>query len=317
MPENITHVAVVDDCIRVASRWPEICPALKDALTQHLEIARLGGLTRISPYLRLLEKLRDSWTNRRPEDNLEMKLAFTVGTILHQAADIQMKPVYHSFGGREPYLECSIYTDVHLLGQIYGAGKDDAHWPYSPALLDLSAETLPAIQGFSAKDLEDLSRVLLMRAYIALHTFQPGLDILDWMDRFFLLRQNYFISVQQYAEVFTNPNPEKVKRYVVDTNFYNPEDPLIQLARTIQAGNAVDGGRIEEARSRAESQSQYARAVARGCKYVRASSLFFENEMSRAEAIRALELPLKGSQAEPVEARTWMNDWETCLRIGK
>ena len=240
-----------------------------------------------------------------------------MGTILHQAADIQLKPVYHSFGGREPYLECSIYTDVYLLGQIYGDGNNDAHWPYSPALLDLSAEKLPAIQGFSAKDLEDLSRVLLMRAYIALHTFQPGLDILDWMDRFFLLRQNYFISVQQYAEAFANPDPKKVKRYVIDTNFYNPEDALIRLARTIQAGKVVDGDQIEGARARAEGQSQYARAVARGCKYLKVSSLFFEDEMSRAEVIRALELPLKGSQAAPVEAQTWMNDWETCLRIGK
>ena len=59
MPENITHVAIVDDCIRLASQWPEICSEFKDSITQHLELARLGGLTRISPYLRLLEKLRD------------------------------------------------------------------------------------------------------------------------------------------------------------------------------------------------------------------------------------------------------------------
>ena len=46
MSENITHTAVTDDCARLALDSPAICDAFKLCLREHLEIARLGGVTR-------------------------------------------------------------------------------------------------------------------------------------------------------------------------------------------------------------------------------------------------------------------------------
>lgn len=46
MSENITHTAVCDDCLRLLSQTPEICDAFKRAAANHLDIARLGAVTR-------------------------------------------------------------------------------------------------------------------------------------------------------------------------------------------------------------------------------------------------------------------------------
>jgi hypothetical protein len=46
MSENITHTAICDDCLQLISQMPDICAAFKEVSEAHLDIARLGAVTR-------------------------------------------------------------------------------------------------------------------------------------------------------------------------------------------------------------------------------------------------------------------------------
>jgi hypothetical protein len=66
--ENITHTAVTDDCARLAIYSSTICAPFKDVLSQHLDIARLGGITRSGGkfVLSLLGRYREEWSKAEP-----------------------------------------------------------------------------------------------------------------------------------------------------------------------------------------------------------------------------------------------------------
>ena len=118
MSENITHTAVTDDCARLARHSSTICSPVKEVLGEHLEIARLGGVTRAGGrhVLSLLQRYREAWHGRQEGDLLAEKLAFVLGWLCHRAADLQMKPIFHAVDGdcpRDP-TDCSVYHDVFL-----------------------------------------------------------------------------------------------------------------------------------------------------------------------------------------------------------
>jgi hypothetical protein len=46
MSENVTHVFVCDDVVRLASRLDAVPDPFKEVLRDHLDLARLGAATR-------------------------------------------------------------------------------------------------------------------------------------------------------------------------------------------------------------------------------------------------------------------------------
>ncbi|MDQ3701393.1 MAG: hypothetical protein M3442_10795 [Chloroflexota bacterium] len=46
MSENVTHVAVCDDVVRLVARHPAVPAGFNLALARHLDVARLGAATR-------------------------------------------------------------------------------------------------------------------------------------------------------------------------------------------------------------------------------------------------------------------------------
>ena len=63
MSENITHIAVCDDCLRLMPQIPDICDAFKQVARDHLDIAQLGSVTRSTDRFNpeLLKRLRGDW----------------------------------------------------------------------------------------------------------------------------------------------------------------------------------------------------------------------------------------------------------------
>jgi len=279
--ENITHTAVTDDCARLALHSPAICAAFKEVLGQHLEIARLGGVTRgggkfVVP---LLDELRQSWPARAQGDVMEQKLAFVLGWLAHRAADLQMKPIFHAVDGDCPHdpTDCSVYHDVFLFREVYGGGREE---PYAPEMLEATMASAPAARAFEVEEIESLFRSVWQRALIGLHTFIPDAEDIDvWLERLFKTRQLFYVDIQRYAGAFADPDPDKVKRFIVDVHFYEGQDPLIRLARSIQRGAPEAGIDLQEALDAAASQSQYARALRRGYLYLQAASDFFERRI--------------------------------------
>ena len=66
-----------------------------------------------------------------------------------------------------------------------------------------------------------------------------------------------------------------MRRYIFEANFYNRNDPLIQLARSIQHGKPDRSIDLQEAVEAAASQSQYAQAVRKRYRYLEACSECF------------------------------------------
>jgi hypothetical protein len=281
MSENITHTAVTDDCVRLALRSPTICDAFRECLAENLEIARLSGSTRSGDRFTasLLAKYRDAWPNRTEGDMLPQKLAFVLGWLCHRAADRQMKPIFHAVDADCPEspTDCSIYHDVFLLREVYGGGERE---PYSPATAEVRMGSLPAAQALDVGQVEDLLRAMWQRALIGLHTFIPDRDDIEgWIERLLAARQEFSVDIRRYAEAFANPDPDKMKRFIHDVSFYDRDDPIIRLARSLQHGSADEGIDLADAVEAAESQSQYAQALRRAYLYIQAASEYFEGRL--------------------------------------
>ena len=281
MSENITHTAVLDDCFRLMLASDEICDAFKEVGRAQRDFAWMGSVTRSGDRftVRLLSAFRSRWDARTPEDRLEPKLAFVLGWFCHRAADRQMKPVFREADpeGTQSPSDCSIYHDAFLFREIYEGGKES---PYSPAMFQKHMESLSAAAAFDLPAVEETFRVLLQRALLGLHTLIPdGEDVEEWLDRLFGLQQRFYVDLERYAAAIYAPDPEKVKRFIAETNFYDPGEPIIVAARGIQRGEEVTAEQVQEV-VKAETQSHYAQALRMGYGYLCAASEFFTGDMA-------------------------------------
>jgi hypothetical protein len=245
----------------------------------------MGGITRAGGkfVVSLLARYREQWAGAQEGDLVEQKLAFVLGWLCHRAADLQMKPIFRAVDGdcREQPTDCSVYHDVFLFREVYGGGQVE---PYVPGILSLDAG-----------ELEDALRSMWQRALIGLHTFIPDQENVEgWLERLFALRQRFYVDVRRYAEAFADPDPDKVRRFIEQVNFYDGHDPLIRLARSLQAGAPETSIVLQDALDSAATQSQYAQALRRGYLYLEAASGYFEGTVDEAGFRDALERGLQG-----------------------
>lgn len=285
MSENITHTAVTDDCARLAIYSATVCTPFKEVFSRHLEIARLGGITRSGGkfVVSLLGRYREVWSSTAPNGLLGQKLAFVLGWLCHRAADLQMKPIFRAVDGEcalDP-TDCSVYHDVFLFRTVYASGKSE---PYTPGILSLDAGGL-----------EEALRSLWQRALVGMHTFIPDQeDIEAWLERLFETRQQFYVDLDRYAQALTHPDSDKVRRFLDEVHFYHDQDPLIQLARSIQAGAPATEIDLAAALDAAAKQSQYAQALRRGYLYLEAASGYFVGQLDEAALADALERGKQG-----------------------
>lgn len=285
MSENITHTAVTDDCARLVLYSPSICAPFKEVLAQQLEIARMGGLTRSGGNFvtSLLGRYREQWPHAGDGGLLAQKLAFVLGWLCHRAADLQMKPIFRAVDAdcAEKPTDCSVYHDVFLFRQVYLGGQGK---PYAPQILSLDVG-----------ELESVFRSLWQRALIGMHTFIPDQEDVDgWLERLFETRQRFYVDIRRYAEAFAQPDPDKVRRFLDEVNFYDARDPLIRLARSIQVGTPEIEIDLAAALNAAAKQSQYAQALRRGYLYLEAASGYFVGQVDAAALADALERGKQG-----------------------
>ncbi len=281
MSENITHTAVTDDCVRLALHSSTICEAFKQCMRSHLDIVRLGGVTRSGGSFmpRLLEKIRPIWASRSNDDLLQKKLAFVLGWHCHRAADLQFKPVFLATDAdcdKSP-TDCSIYHDVFLFREVYGSGREE---PYCPTTLQTHMQSDPTAKTLRIDQLEECFYSVWQQSFLRQHSFVKKRPYPD--NRIELLinkRQGLRVDIRRYAEAFTNPSPDKTGRFIVDINFYDGKDPLIRLARSIQNGQPDETIDLHEAVDAARAQSLYARALRKGFTYLQAASDYFQGRI--------------------------------------
>lgn len=305
MSEHIVHVAVYEDCLNLMGASAEISDDFKRVAAEFRDFGELGSTTVSGDQFsfKLLKEYRERWAERKPEDHLEYKLAFVFGWVSHRAADREMKPVWRlgpikelaAKQGLKP-TECSIYhegfmfREYYLNDPIFGLAVDPKR------LADESAE-------FKARSqrLVTLMRSLVKRNLIETHTLKPDYDDVDgWFDRLRERQQTFHVSIDRYAEAALRPDPEKVRLYLTEVNFFDERDPVIVLCKKLrQSGTdaaAAGIGAEVAAAVRAPNASHYAKAVALGYSYLKAASDYYAGTIDFETLTDKLDIGKSGPQ---------------------
>jgi hypothetical protein len=307
---------VFEDCGRLALHSPGVCSAFKTALNKYWDIASLGTLTRSGDKytVELLKYCRERWARRTAGDFLEEKLAYVIGWRCHNAADRHFKPIYREVepehykneaGGRDPderdVSDVRIYHDIIVFREVYDFGRKPGS-PVSPYLLQDNLSGHPAAAAMPVAPVEGAIGAVVQRTLLGQQGFAKGeTDASKWLARFQRQLQDYYVDIHRYARAAEQPDPDFLRRFILDNRFYDRRDPLIRMARSLQAGKPA-GGDLKPALEQAERQSQYAQTIRQGYLYLAASSEFFEGKIEEPELRKRLDLgtshfkPLGGTQ---------------------
>jgi len=106
----------------------------------------------------------------------------------------------------------------------------------------------------------DLLDLIEVRRRLDMHTLNPGEDIQKWLEGIIAWRRDERALLSALAAAYTSPAPAKLHEFV--SEFYNPADPLIRLARGFQFGEVPPADGLAAALKQAPQGSRYARALA-------------------------------------------------------
>jgi hypothetical protein len=303
MSENVTHTAVVEDCFNMMFATNQICQAFKEAGRDHIQFSQFGSVTRSGDKftIPLLDKYRTNWETRKDEEKLGFKLAFVLGWLCHRAADRQMKVVFREAEpeSREFPTDCSIYHDAFIFHRLY-EHNNQTPFPYRTAHFEKEMESLPAAAAINVHAAADTLRFNWQRLLIEQQTFIPDTDSVEgWFDKLHAKHQEQTIHLDRYAEAVMTPEPDKVKRFIEDTNFYSEEDAIIRLSQALRQGAKPTQEEIEAAFA-AEPTSHYAHAVKMGFGYLRSASAYFLGEIDQDTLKDQLDVGKKGRDGQSV-----------------
>jgi hypothetical protein len=123
-------------------------------------------------------------------------------------------------------------------------------------------------------------------------------EIERWLDRLFQVQQRYTVNLKRYADAIANPDPEKVRRFIEEPNFYDRDDSIIRIARQLQRGDDAETPVDEIVEQPA--RSHYAQALRNGFRYLSAASDFFERKITLDELTTKLDIGQMGRDGKPV-----------------
>ncbi|MFW6309174.1 MAG: hypothetical protein ACOC1S_04070 [bacterium] len=279
MSEHVVHTAVLEDCLNIMSVSGKLNETFLEIITKYREFAEMGSITKSGDKFtyKLLEKYRDQADEIKENEKLKTRLAFVFGWLAHRSADREMKPIWRGgdFDTSKSPSDCSLYHEAFIFNRYYT--ESDI---YQRALVDDILDGFTNSQGINRDLFIKLVRSTLKRVLIEMHTFVPDHDDVEgWLDKLYSRKQKFKEDViHRYTEAIINPDPEKVKLYIEETNFYNEEDKINKLAIKLREGDKVDIREVEEALE-AESSSHYAITVQRACFYLIAANDYFEGKI--------------------------------------
>lgn len=287
MSENVINTALVEDCFHIMFASDKICEAFKEVGRDHLNFAQFGSIPSSGDQfaVSLLNKYRDNWESHKkvpveigfrsapavPKSQAESILAFVLGWLCHRAAELQLKT---------GSAESNLYQDAFIFHRLY-VNNNNTPIPYRTALYEKNIENLPVSTSINSKDLAEWFHALQQRFFIEMHTFVPDVDDIEgWFDRLDAKLRERTVHMDLYAEIVMNPDPDKVKQYVSDTDFYEDEDAIIQLAQSLRKGAQHSQAEIEAAYE-AVPTSDYGRALKQGFGNLLYASDFFTGSMDQ------------------------------------
>lgn len=106
----------------------------------------------------------------------------------------------------------------------------------------------------------DLLDTLHVRRRLGLHTLNPDENIQGWLEGIVTWWKDQRELRAALAAGYTAPDARKVREFV--SEFYNPADALIRLARNFQFGEVAPAEALGAALDQARTASRYAHALA-------------------------------------------------------
>jgi len=282
MSEYITHIAVQDDTARLALHSNGICDAFKLCFRHHRIASRMGSASRGNStfIIQNIDHYRDIWDNRKPEDRLEDKLAYTLGWITHRAADRYFKPRYGIVDKNPENLkpvDARILHDVVLYDKVYGNGTEE---PFSRGYAQKDMAPPPVAKAIDVTQAEAVFGPLYQAQLINLQSFDEVKNGQDFLARVEDQFAEFTVDFDRLVEAVNHPDPEDMEQMIHAPNFYNDDDMIIKIARKLQHGESVYGLSINEALD-TEGQSQYARVLGKSFKWIREASRYFNREIDK------------------------------------
>lgn len=293
MSEHITHVAIFEDSTRIGLSTGRLPEAFHQVLDRHWDLARFASASRSGDRhsIPLLKELKQKWPARKSGDYVEEKLAFLLGWRTHQAADRRFKPVYRQLQpehyAKEANPDTSSPSDVSVLHdavvfrEVYGNGE---YAPYPPGLLEDRMTSFAASKALDAAATLDLFGSVFQKSLLDL---QPAGQSPEAVPKVF---QKFYVDLQRYSEKWAAPDPRETLAYIYGPNFYNPADPLIQLARALQRKQPRPGTPFDQAYEAARTGSQYAQSLRMGVKYLLAAGDFWAGRIGEKQLFELFDL---------------------------
>lgn len=267
---------------------------LMSIVERERQFSRLGSVSRSGVRFvpHILERAREQWPEAKRSGGDELarlsrKVAYGMGGIAHYPADFILKSLMSRLAGADwnathhqmqtgtasreatdAIQEISVYYDLKVFREVYLSGAEE---PFNRFVFSRSDS--PAAQA-----LEEFVTSLFQRALLASHTLAPDTKDLDaWLDNLISHVQPLYLNIERYVDVFQHPDGEKTRRYGVETEFYRADDPVIAIARAVQAGGSAGAAQIDSAIADNANKSGYAKAVALGVRCYRQASDFWEH----------------------------------------
>ena len=243
-PRGLAPFIAGDDLLRLVA-LSELPKSVRQALTVNREVFHLGWAWTVDN-AGLQTVLRESgqlWRAEQGQDRGFTQFALAAG---HLAA----RAMNEALGTEEDDAEASRYRDTYLFKQLQNARPHARRVAVDGPV----PEVTPA-------EVAELLHLMQQRNLIRMHTLRPEFsDVETWLTDFLGYYAEMKAENLRYGEVFCNPEVEKLRRYVLEPDFYDPEDAPILAARQLANGEVV--GRVTP--DLATASSQYGRALLRG-----------------------------------------------------
>ncbi len=243
-PAALAPFLATEDLLRLVE-LSELPKSVRQALTVNRELVHLGrawsvdeaGLTAV------LNESRQLWRAERGQDRGFTQFALAAGHLVAREMEAILSP-------QETDPEAGVYRDTYLFKQLQNARPHARQ----VSLTEPVTEVSPA-------QVAELLHLMQQRNLIRMHTLRPEFsDIERWLTDFLKSYHDMKAENLQYGKVFCTPEADKLRRYVLEPNFYDPADAPIVAARQMAIGKIVGRGRLDLT----TATSQYGRALLRG-----------------------------------------------------
>ena len=297
MSEHYSHIAVYEDTVTLLSVTNKLSHIFKTALSRFYDSGLLASTSRDILYwaIPILEKYKTA-DPAKVEDETLMKLAAAIGWLTHRGADLAVKPILKLFdsdkSARFNNTECSVYFDAEIYRQVYDSGKKTTRSMYNLVTPFSFAEHFNLAKTANAQPAEAIEQMMsfymitdwaMLNPYV---TTEKDCDI--WMKKTQKQLHDYHEDYRMYVEAVQNPREERTRAYLMDKNYYNPNDDIIKTVRSI-TDIEITKQLPDSLFTESDKLSVYARALSKAYKYTTAGIRFYQNEISKKELFQTIE----------------------------